>query len=118
MEHLNDDQGLDAFVLAVYGLIIFPRVIGYIEVAVVDFFEQIQNHCNPSSAILTETFRSLNFCQQNTESRFMRCLPMLYIWLRSHLPCKKSAFVKPYLSNSLPIEEFCNSEWSGPRTKE
>ena len=41
MEHLNDDQGLDAFALAVYGLIIFPQVTGYIEVAVVDFFEQI-----------------------------------------------------------------------------
>ena len=62
MEHLNDDQGLDAFALAVYGLIIFLRVIGYIEVVVVDFFEQIQNHCNPSPVILAETFRSLNFC--------------------------------------------------------
>ena len=110
MEHLNDDQGLDAFALAMYGLIIFPRVTGYIEVAVVDFFEQIQNRCNPSLVILAKTFRSLNFCCQNTESRFVRCLPMLYIWLRSHLPCKKSAFVKPYLPNSLPIEEFCNSE--------
>ena len=40
MEHSNDDQGLDAFALAVYGLIIFPQVVGYIEVAVVDFFEQ------------------------------------------------------------------------------
>ena len=34
MEHLNDDQGLVTFALAVYGLIIFPRVMGYIEVAV------------------------------------------------------------------------------------
>ena len=79
---------------------------------------QIQNRCNPSPAILAETFRSLNFCRQNTESRFVGCLPMLYIWLKSHLPCKKGDFVKPYLPNSLPIEEFCNSEWSGPRTKE
>ena len=118
MEHLNDDQGLDAFALAVYGLIIFPRVIGYVEVAAVDFFEQIQNRCNPSPVILAETFRSLNFYRQNTESRFVGCLPMLYIWLRSHLPCKKSVFMKPYLSNSLPIEEFCNSEWPGPRIKE
>ena len=61
MEHLHDDQGLDAFALAVYGLIIFPRVTGYIEVAVVDFFEQIQNNCNPSPVILAETFWSLIF---------------------------------------------------------
>ena len=116
-EHLNDDQGLDAFALAVYGLIIFPWVTGYIEVAVVDFFEQIQNHCNPYPAILVETFRSLNFCRRNTESHFVGCLPMLYIWLRSHLPCKKSAFLKPYLLNSFPIEEFCNNEWSSLKTK-
>ena len=118
MEHLNDDQGLDAFVLAVYGLIIFPRVTRYIEVAVVDFFEQIQNSCNPSSAILAETFRSLNFFRRNIESRFVGCLPMLYIWLKSHLLCEKGAFTKPYLSNSFPIEEFCNNEWSSPKTKE
>ena len=110
MEHLNDDQGLDAFSLAVYGLIIFPRVRGYLKIAVVDFFKQIQNHCNPSSAILAKTFRSLNFCCRNTESHFVGCLPMLYIWLKSHLPCKKNAFVKPYLPNSFPIEEFCNNE--------
>ena len=118
MEHLNDDQGLDAFVLAVYGLIIFPRVTGYIEIAVVDFFEQIQNHCNSFLAILAETFRSLNFYRRNIESRFVGCLPMLYIWLRSHLPYKKSVFVKPYLPNSFPIKEFCNNEWSSSRTKE
>ena len=118
MEHLNDDQGLDAFALAVYGLIIFLWVTGYIEIVVVDFFEQIQNHCNLSPAILTETFRSLNFYRQNTESRFVGCLPMLYIWLRSHLLCVKDAFVKPYLPNSFPIEEFCNNEWSSPKTKE
>ena len=79
MEHLNDDQGLDVFALVVYGMVIFLRVTGYIKVAVVDFFEQIQNHCNPSLAILAETLRSLNFCCRNTESCFVECLPMLYI---------------------------------------
>ena len=28
MEHLNDDQGLDVFALAMYGMVIFPRVTG------------------------------------------------------------------------------------------
>ena len=115
---MNDDQGLDVFTLTVYDMAIFPRVTRYIKVAVVDFFEQIQNHCNSSSTILVETIRSLNFCRQNIESRFVGYLPMLYIWLRSHLLFKKSAFMKPYFPNSLPIEEFCNSEWSGLRTKE
>ena len=51
-EHMNDDQGLDVFSLAIYGMVIFPRVTGHIKVAVVYFFEQIQNHYNPSPAIL------------------------------------------------------------------
>ena len=62
LEHMNDDQGLDVFTLAMYGMVIFPQVTGYIEVAVVDLYEQIQNHCNPSPAILTKTIRSLNSC--------------------------------------------------------
>ena len=41
IEHMNDDQGLGIFALAIYGMVIFPRVTRHIEVAVVDFFEQI-----------------------------------------------------------------------------
>ena len=40
---------------------IFPRISGYIEMAVVDTFEQIQHDINPALAILAETFRSLNY---------------------------------------------------------
>ena len=84
-EHMNDDQGLDVFTLAVYGMVIFLRVTRHREIVVVDFFEQVQNHCNPSPTILAETIRSLNFCRQNTESHFVGCLPMLYIWLRCQI---------------------------------
>ena len=40
-EHLYDEHGIVAFALAIYGLIIFPGVHGYIEMAVVETFEQI-----------------------------------------------------------------------------
>ena len=55
-EHLHDEDGIVAFALSIYGLVIFPRMLGYIEMAVVDTFEQIQHSCNPSLAILVETF--------------------------------------------------------------
>ena len=45
-----------AFSLSIYGLVIFLRMLGYIEMAVVDTFEQIQHDSNPSPAILAETF--------------------------------------------------------------
>ena len=40
-EHLHDEHGTVAFALAIYRLIIFPGVHGYIEMAVVETFEQI-----------------------------------------------------------------------------
>ena len=59
-----------AFVLSIYGLVIFLGILGYIEMAVVDTFEQIQHGSNPSSTILAETFRSLNYCRRNHEGCF------------------------------------------------
>ena len=40
-EHLHDEHGIMAFALAIYGLIIFSRGQGYIEMAVVEVFQQI-----------------------------------------------------------------------------
>ena len=78
-EHLHDEDGMVAFTLAIYGLVIFPGMLGYIEMAVVDMFEQIQHGSNPSLAILVETFRSLNYCRRNKEERFLGYAPLLYI---------------------------------------
>ncbi|MBA0754762.1 hypothetical protein Gogos_021368 [Gossypium gossypioides] len=39
---------VDLFTLAVYGLIVFPKVLGHIEVAVVDFFEKLRQGTNPN----------------------------------------------------------------------
>ena len=55
-EHLHDKDGMVAFALSIYGLVIFGGMLGYIEMAVVDTFEQIQHDNNPSLAILTKTF--------------------------------------------------------------
>ena len=44
---------------------IFLGMLGYIEMAVVDTFEQIQHDSNPLLAILAETFRSLNYYRRN-----------------------------------------------------
>ena len=54
--HLHNEDGMIAFALAIYGLVIFLGILGYIEMAVVDTFEQIQHANNPALAILAETF--------------------------------------------------------------
>ena len=55
-KHLHDEDGMVAFALAIYGLVIFPGMLGYIKMVVVDTFEQIPHDSNPLLAILAETF--------------------------------------------------------------
>ncbi|XVF20602.1 hypothetical protein REPUB_Repub12eG0014800 [Reevesia pubescens] len=87
MGHLDDEKGMTVFALAIYGLVVLPVVKGRFEKAMVDFFEQVQNKCNPTPAILAETIRSLNFCQRKPKSYFVGCAQLLYIWLKSHFEC-------------------------------
>ena len=99
-EHLHDNHGTVAFALAIYGSVIFPKRQGYIKTTVVEVFQQIQHGSNPSLAILAETFRSLNYCRHNKDECFLGCIPLLYIWIRSHIKCEGITFTKPYLSKA------------------
>ncbi|MBA0787626.1 hypothetical protein Gotri_027670, partial [Gossypium trilobum] len=74
---------VDMFVLAIYGLIVFPKVLGHIEVAVVDFFEKLRQGINPVPTILAETFRSLSSCRRKGEGRFIGCAQLLNAWIFS-----------------------------------
>ncbi|KAG8480463.1 hypothetical protein CXB51_024691 [Gossypium anomalum] len=58
---------VNLFALAIYGLVIFPKVLGHIEVAVVDFFEKLKQGINPIPTILVETFRSLSSCRRKED---------------------------------------------------
>ncbi|MBA0815929.1 hypothetical protein Gohar_000648 [Gossypium harknessii] len=55
---------VDVFTLGIYGLVIFPKALGHIDEAVSDLFDQLDKRVTPVSAILAETFRSLNACQR------------------------------------------------------
>ena len=75
----GDDQVLDVFALAIYGLVIFPKVPGHVEVAVIDVIEQIESQANPMSAIVIETFHKLNFCRKSGSGDLVCCIQMLYV---------------------------------------
>ena len=55
IENNNDDQVKDIFALVVYGTLIFLQSPRYIDAAVVDLIEQIDNQANPVPVIITET---------------------------------------------------------------
>ena len=80
----KEDQVLDVFDLAIYPLIIFPKVPGHVEVAVIDVIEQIAIQANPVPAIVAETLRTLNFYRRNGNGDLVCCIQMLYVWIRSH----------------------------------
>ena len=117
-DHVHDESGMVAFALAIYGLIIFPRGQGYIETSIIEVFQQIQHGNNPSLTILAETFRSLNYCRCKKDECFLGCVPLLFIWIRSHIKCEGITFTKPYLSKAYPIFEFYDNTWPLPRTEE
>ncbi|MBA0780201.1 hypothetical protein Gotri_004335 [Gossypium trilobum] len=62
--HQDILKTVDLFALAIYRLIIFPKVLGHIEVAVMDFFKKLRQGINPVTTILAETFRSLSSCRR------------------------------------------------------
>ena len=84
IENNNDDRVIDIFTLVVYETLIFPQSPGYIDAAVVDLIEQIDNQVNPIPAIIVETIRSLNYCRRKGKGYFISCTQLLYIWIRNH----------------------------------
>ena len=62
IQNKHDDRVIDIFALVVYGTLVFPQSSGYVDAAVVDLIEQVDNQVNPVLAIIAETFHSLNYC--------------------------------------------------------
>ncbi|MBA0826858.1 hypothetical protein Goarm_011673, partial [Gossypium armourianum] len=54
----------DVFPLSIYGLVIFPKVLGHIDDAVSNLFDRLDKRVTSVPVILAETFRSLNTCQR------------------------------------------------------
>ncbi|KAL1175396.1 hypothetical protein V6Z11_A04G086800 [Gossypium hirsutum] len=71
--HPDIVKSVDLFALVIYGLIVFPKVLGHVKVTVVDFFERLRQGIKPVPTILAETFRSLSSCRRKGEGRFIGC---------------------------------------------
>nr|KJB12256.1 hypothetical protein B456_002G055600 [Gossypium raimondii] len=56
----SGDKHLALFVFSVYGLIVFPKAVGYVSVELADFLFQIEKWVNPTPTVLAETIISLN----------------------------------------------------------
>ncbi|EOY05656.1 Gag-pro-like protein [Theobroma cacao] len=106
MKHRDTEQGQLVMALGIYGLVIFPKVLGHIEVGIIDFFEQVINKANHSPSILAETLRSLNYCQRKCEGRFVGCAQLLSIWIVSHFECKLCLVPDVLIPAKFKVPEF------------
>ncbi|KAK5802810.1 hypothetical protein PVK06_030433 [Gossypium arboreum] len=70
--HPDMKKRVDVFSLSIYGLMIFPRELGYVDKVVSNLFDRLDKGVTPVPAILAETFRSLSVCRRASEGRFIR----------------------------------------------
>ncbi|MBA0852180.1 hypothetical protein Goshw_002092 [Gossypium schwendimanii] len=74
----------DVFALRIYGLVVFPKALGYVDEIIFDLFDQLDKRVTPVPVILAETFRALNACRKVGEGRFIGCAQHLLAWFHSH----------------------------------
>ena len=108
---------MDVFALAIYGLVIFPKVPGHVEVVVVDVIEQIENQANLVPAIVAKTLHTLNFYRRNGNGDLTCCIQMLYVWIWSHFWRTNLTSSKFYMGDFSPITHFCKMVWLRNQTR-
>ncbi|MBA0752980.1 hypothetical protein Gogos_020884 [Gossypium gossypioides] len=102
---------IDLFALAIYGLVIFPKVLSHIEVTVVDFFEKLRQGINPFPTFLAETFRSLSSCKTKREGRFIGCAQLLNAWIFSHFWKVKHTPFHMFSKTFVLLEAYLKKDW-------
>ncbi|KAG8472142.1 hypothetical protein CXB51_036833 [Gossypium anomalum] len=118
LSHPDILKRVNLFALAIYGLVIFPRVLGHLEVAVFDFFERLKQGVNPVLTILAETFRSLNTCQRVGKGRFIGCAQLLNVWILSHFWKVERTPFHMFSKTFAPLEAYLKKEWPKEVTKQ
>ncbi|XP_061371699.1 uncharacterized protein LOC133314268 [Gastrolobium bilobum] len=77
---------IDVLALTIYGILIFPNINEFVDFAAIDVFVARKFKCeNPVSAILADVYYTLSFCHERKGKRILCCLPVLFIWLTSHM---------------------------------
>ncbi|KAG8471668.1 hypothetical protein CXB51_036747 [Gossypium anomalum] len=64
LTHPDEAKRVDVFVLSLYGLMVFPRALGYMDEATTDLFHRLSKRVTSVPAILAETFKSLGTCRK------------------------------------------------------
>ena len=98
--------------LGIYGLVLFPSLIGVISPEAAAAFVEYENtHVNPTTAILAETLLTLNHFRKTGKGAVRCCTQLLYIWMVSHVETKKPIFNNFWWFNQKPLKIVEEEEW-------
>ena len=102
------EEGYQLVAFAIFSLVLFPsEAVGIISMeAASAFVEYEQGKNNPTSTILAETFLSLNYCRMHGKGTMRCCIPLLFMWIVSHLETPRQVFNNFWWFNMRPIVWF------------
>ncbi|XP_016729556.1 uncharacterized protein [Gossypium hirsutum] len=106
LAHPDARKKVDVFALSIYGLIVFPKVLGHIDETVTDLFDRLDKGVTPVPVILAETFRSLNACRRTGEGRFIGCAQLLLEWFYSHFWKVDRVSYQVFFESYSPLKEI------------
>ncbi|MBA0784486.1 hypothetical protein Gotri_026387 [Gossypium trilobum] len=104
--HPDVKKRVDVLSLGIYGLVVFPKALGYIDEAVSDLFDRLSKGVTQVPAILAETFRSLNAYRRTGEGRFIGCAQLLLAWFHSHFWKVEKVSYRVFSDGYSPLEEL------------
>ncbi|MBA0648728.1 hypothetical protein Goklo_016397 [Gossypium klotzschianum] len=102
--HPNTKKRVNIFTLSIYELVIFPKVLGHVDNAVLDLFDRLDKRVTPVSIILAKTFRYLSACQRVGEGRFIECAQLLLAWFHGHFWKVEKVFYRVFSEDYSPLK--------------
>ncbi|KAL1186522.1 hypothetical protein V6Z11_A01G183800 [Gossypium hirsutum] len=107
--HLDEVKRVDIFALSLYGLMVFPRALGYVDEATTDLFHRLSKQVTSVPAILAKTFRSLNACRRASAGRFVGCAQLLLAWFYTHFRLIDKVICRVFFEDYLPLKDIVAS---------
>ncbi|KAG8485037.1 hypothetical protein CXB51_021608 [Gossypium anomalum] len=109
LTHSDETKRVDVFVLSLYGLMVFPRALGYVDEATTDLFHRLSKRVTSVPAILAETFRSLGTCRKAGVGRFVGCAQLLLGWFYSHFRLIDKVVCRVFFEDYSPLKDIVTS---------
>ncbi|KAG8503418.1 hypothetical protein CXB51_001388 [Gossypium anomalum] len=109
LTHPDETKKVDVFALSLYGLVVFPKALGYVDEATTDLFHRLSKRVTSVPAILAETFRSLGTCRKAGAGRFVGCAQLLLTWFYSHFRLIDRVICRVFFEYYSPLKDIVAS---------